>query len=272
MARPVLIYDGDCGFCRYWVERWKHVTRGRVDYEPSETAAPRFPAIPSQRFVESVVYVGSDGSVSYAAEAVFRALAQAPRGGLWLAAYRRVPGFRPLAEALYATVARNRFIFSRATRVLWGADPRPAEHRLLRTCVLGGIGVTYLIAFLSLWVQIDGLIGSNGVLPVAPWLDAVGRQLGSRAWVEAPTLLWLGASDKALHLVCAGGVVASLLLALNVVPAAAALAAWACYLSLFTAGRVFLGFQWDILLLEAGVIAILWAPWGRRPEIGRVHV
>jgi predicted DCC family thiol-disulfide oxidoreductase YuxK len=49
-------------------------------------------------------------SVYRGAEAVFRALAHAPRGGLPLWLYRRVPGFASVAEAVYARVARNRGI------------------------------------------------------------------------------------------------------------------------------------------------------------------
>jgi uncharacterized membrane protein YphA (DoxX/SURF4 family) len=36
---------------------------------------------------------------------------------------------------------------------------------------------------------------------------------------------------------------------------------WACYLSLTTAGQVFLGYQWDALLLETGFLAIFYASW-----------
>jgi hypothetical protein len=101
-------------------------------------------------------------------------------------------------------------------------------------------------------------------LPLAPWLDGIRRQLGHSAWAELPTLFWLGASDAALHLVCGVGAASALLLTANVLAGPAALAAWGCYLSLFAAGRLFLGFQWDLLLLETGVIALLWAPWKLR--------
>ena len=33
-ARPLLLYDGDCGFCRLWVSRWRGITGEHVDYEP----------------------------------------------------------------------------------------------------------------------------------------------------------------------------------------------------------------------------------------------
>jgi hypothetical protein len=44
--------------------------------------------------------------------------------------------------------------------------------------------------------------------------------------------------------------------------AAVLLTAWLCYLTHFVAGQTFYGFQWDILLLEVGAVALLYAPWG----------
>ena len=40
------------------------------------------------------------------------------------------------------------------------------------------------------------------------------------------------------------------------------LTAFICYLSLFLVGQTFLGFQWDIFLLETGASLVLYAPWG----------
>jgi lipase maturation factor 1 len=34
-ARPLLLFDGKCAFCRVWIARWKAMTGDRVDYAPS---------------------------------------------------------------------------------------------------------------------------------------------------------------------------------------------------------------------------------------------
>ena len=39
---------------------------------------------------------------------------------------------------------------------------------------------------------------------------------------------------------------------------------WLFYLSFVVVGQVFLGYQWDSLLLETGLLAVLIAPWGVR--------
>ena len=48
-------------------------------------------------------------------------------------------------------------------------------------------------------------------------------------------------------------------------PRAALAIQWMLYLSLSVAGQDFLSFQWDALLLETGLLAVLWAPTGWRP-------
>ncbi len=147
-----------------------------------------------------------------------------------------------------------------------GDDVR-TDHELVRWGFLRGVALVYLIAFISLWVQIDGLIGSAGVLPVEPWLGALTEHYGTRPLAAVPTLLWANASDRALHAVCAAGTLASLLMLVNLWPRINALLAWVFYVSLTTVGRTFLSFQWDILLLETGVIAVLMAPGGLRPTL-----
>src|SRR5216684_1568440 len=60
-------------------------------------------------------------------------------------------------------------------------------------------------AFLPLWVQVQGLIGSHGILPFGELLELGRTRLGiSRYWV-LPTVLWMGGGDAALHVVCAAG-------------------------------------------------------------------
>ena len=140
------------------------------------------------------------------------------------------------------------------------------EHALTRALFLRLVGLVYVIAFASLWVQVDGLIGSGGILPAAEFLDGIRAHAGEAVWWALPTLLWIGASDAALHALCGAGLTAALAVIVGAAPALGLAAAWACYLSLVLAGQAFLSFQWDALLLETGFLTLLWAPWSLRPR------
>ena len=108
------------------------------------------------------------------------------------------------------------------------------------------IGFVYLIAFVSLAVQITGLVGEHGLLPVREFLGQIREQHGASAYYSWPTLVWLSPSDAWLTTLCWGGAVVSLLLIAGIVPAATAALLWLLYLSMTVGGpavsRVPVGF------------------------------
>ncbi|MCB1858495.1 MAG: lipase maturation factor family protein [Gammaproteobacteria bacterium] len=130
------------------------------------------------------------------------------------------------------------------------------SHRLTAWLFLRLLALIYFAAFLSLGGQLAGLVGSGGILPVAELLDRAREALGSSAWWRLPTLLWINTSDWSLYLLAAAGCGFSLLLLFAVRQTLALVALFVLYLSLHTAGQVFLNFQWDYLLLETGFLAI----------------
>lgn len=259
--RPLLVFDGACTFCRRWVARWQHATGDRVDYAPSDQVAARFPEIPAEQFKEAVVLIGPDGRVRHGAEAVFGTLAVTSSGAWWLGLYRHVPGFAPLTEFVYRQVARHRNPLSKLTGWLWGPHLVPPGETLTCWIFLRLLAVIYCIAFASLGVQVVGLLGHDGILPARDYLAAVRDHFGSAGYAEVPTLLWWNASDGALLALCVGGATLVVLLLAGVAPVLTLTGLWFGYLSLVSVGQDFLSFQWDSLLLEAGLIAILLAPW-----------
>jgi lipase maturation factor 1 len=259
--KSLLIWDGECHFCRRWIERWREATGDEVDYQTSQDVSDKFPEIPREQFQRTVVLIEPDGAVFTGAEAVFRSL-RCRSSKKWLVwSYYHIPGFAPITEAFYKFTAMNRRLASAMTRLLWGDDVRPPQYFWARRWFLRAVGLIFLIAFVSLWGQIDGLIGSNGITPVAQFLPAVRAQVGDHALSILPTLCWFNSSDAFLHFLCGGGVALSLLLIFGIAPALSLVALVIFYLSLAVAGQTFLSFQWDILLIETGFLAIFLAPW-----------
>jgi len=126
-SKPLLIYDGDCGFCRNWINRWKQMTGEKVDYLPwQDVRMPaEVPEIPPEQFELSVQLADTDGRVYSGAEAVLRSLASGA-GRRWpLRAYQSVPGFAKCVERSYRLVADHRVLFWRLTRLFGG---RNIEH------------------------------------------------------------------------------------------------------------------------------------------------
>jgi predicted DCC family thiol-disulfide oxidoreductase YuxK len=264
--KPLLIWDGECHFCKLWIERWREITAGKVDYATYEQAAHQFPEISVEQFKRAMAFIEPDGEAFFAAEAVYRSLGYRS-SRRWLAwSYDHVPGFAAISETAYKFIARHRGIGSTFTRLLWGKDVRPPAYFWARRWFLRALGLTYLIASISLWVQVDGLVGSNGVSPLNQFLRGVYERFGPRAYSLLPTLCWFDSSNGFLHFLCGGGVVLSLLLILGIAPALSLVVLFVFYLSLTIAGQTFLSFQWDILLLETGFLSIFLAPWRLWPR------
>lgn len=137
-------------------------------------------------------------------------------------------------------------------------------------CFLRLLALIHLIAFVSLWVQLDGLMGPNGVLPATRYFEAVREQIGPAAYHAVPSLCWIFGAGKFLHVLCAAGVGLSLLVFAGIAPAVCLFLLWAAYLSLNCAGQMFFNFQWDTLLLETTLLAVFLAPWSWLP-LWRAH-
>jgi len=118
------------------------------------------------------------------------------------------------------------------------------------------LGIIYLIAFTSLLVQLRGLYGAQGILPIAAYTAGLRRHFGARAWRLYPSLFWLDARDPVLLGAAGAGVALSLLLLAGIAVFPALLLLWLLYLSFTSLGQDFLSFQWDALLLEAGFMTI----------------
>jgi predicted DCC family thiol-disulfide oxidoreductase YuxK len=264
-----MVYDGDCGFCRRWIRRWEALTGDRVSYVPYQDVIEFYPEIPEDRFRNAVQFIETDGSVTEAAEAVCLCLKYSMVRSLPIWLYRTAPGLMSVMEHSYKWVASNRHLLSRISYVFTGEQHGPSTYLISRAVFLRLVGIVYLVAFLSFWAQVDGLIGKDGIMPATAMLEAARAEVGTAAYSGLPTLLWLAPSDATLHLLCGAGSLLSVILILGLIPMPALIALWIIYMSLVVSGQIFMGYQWEILLLETGLLAALMAPLQWRLSLSR---
>jgi len=252
--KAVLIWDGRCGFCRIWVDYWRLLTVDRVEYRTSQDAQDDFKQIPPEAFSEAVQLVRSDGSVASGAAAVFESLGK-------VRLYRMSRIAAAISEACYRFVARRRSLFYQITRFTFGTRIEPARFASTQWLFIRLLALVYAIAFASLGVQVLGLYGAQGILPIRDFLAAIARSFGFTRYFAVPTLFWWGAGDETLvGLSIAGAVMAALLVVTGfrkgIFERLLLILLFLVYLSFSAAGQDFLSFQWDSLLLEAGFLAI----------------
>jgi len=267
--RPLLIFDGESKICCTSIDRWREAAGERIQFAPYQEARAEFPHIAAEEFQHTIYFVDSGGKMSTGAEAFLRAATHCGRRRWLLWLYERLPPLAVAAETLFRIAAASRGPRTVVRRIWYGRDLKPPTYFISSALFLRLLGVVYLVAFVSLWTQIDGLVGDHGILPVSDYLDAVEKHFSeqmppaSAVW-NVPTLAWISPHNGFLHVLCGAGTLLSMMLIVGVLPIPALVLLWLAYLSLYHAGQVFLGFQWDILLLETGFVAVFVAPFAWR--------
>jgi lipase maturation factor 1 len=152
----------------------------------------------------------------------------------------------------------------------WLFDSRygPRGRLIPRWIFLRALAAIYFSAFYSLLFQINGLIGPEGVLPAQKYLSAIAGALGPLRYWYAPSLFWISSSATMLMTVTWIGLIASVIGFLNLWPRLSFFLCFVCFLSFIGASSVFSSYQSDGMLLEAGFIALFFAPRGLLPGWG----
>lgn len=167
-----------------------------------------------------------------------------------------------------STQTTSRQVLRRGLRFLFARNEGVSNHLVARWLFLRSLGLIYFSAFFALLFQVRGLVGARGILPAAEFLVALHRY-GALRFLYAPTLLWVSSSDGMLMAVCWMGLAASLLVVGNVLPRAALMVCFVCFLSFIGVAQDFGQYQSDGMLLEAGFLALFVAPEGVLPGWGR---
>lgn len=122
-VKPLMAWDGNCGFCHYWVLRWKLFTGDSVEYQPYAKVADQFPDIEFRYFQQAVRLIDVDGRIYTGPAAAFRAF-QFGRKYRWLLPLYE--GFKPaefFADHVYRFVSKNRPFMYKVSVALWGRNP-----------------------------------------------------------------------------------------------------------------------------------------------------
>lgn len=122
------------------------------------------------------------------------------------------------------------------------------------------LAISYFFAFFSMSSQILGLYGKNGILSIHQLLGLLKTNMNTERYFHVPSLFWLNSSDLTLKLTCLFGMLAASFAFFGFAQSGMFLVCFVLYLSIVSAGQIFMNYQWDNLLLELGFLAIFFAP------------
>ena len=147
--KPIMAWDGNCGFCKYWVIKWKIMTGEKVHYQPFQEVYHDFPDIDLKYFKQAIRFIDADGRIYTGPAAAFQALHRYGSSWRWvMPIYRHFWPFRFLSDHFYAFVSRHRVRMYNVTIRLFGRNPaRPKYYwaYFLGTLITMALVVSFLL-------------------------------------------------------------------------------------------------------------------------------
>ncbi|SFN58447.1 thiol-disulfide oxidoreductase DCC family protein [Salegentibacter flavus] len=119
---PTMVWDGTCGFCKYWKTRWQLKTKGKIRFVTYQEKACDFPDIPLKEFKKASRLIEPDGSVYSGPDSAYRSIYYTGNEK-WHHWYRKYPWFERFSDLAYNHIAKNRDFYFKITKALFGKDP-----------------------------------------------------------------------------------------------------------------------------------------------------
>jgi len=122
-SKPLMIWDGNCGFCKYWILVWQTKTT-EVDYKTLQDVAAEFPEIPLKEFKKASRFIDTDGQIYSGPDSAFMSMwyFKTPQKH-WHRWYMSSELFQSLCDHGYNFVAKNRPLMMKITLAFWGKNP-----------------------------------------------------------------------------------------------------------------------------------------------------
>ncbi len=120
--QPILIWDGECKFCKWWKTRWEIKTKNQLDFKTYQEVTSQFQDIPLKEFKKASRLIETDGFVYSGPDSAYRSLyiAGNKKWHLW---YSNNAWFEKISDLGYNHIAKNRNFYYKATVILFGKDP-----------------------------------------------------------------------------------------------------------------------------------------------------
>ncbi|MCK9896257.1 thiol-disulfide oxidoreductase DCC family protein [Frankia sp. AgB32] len=107
-ARPLVVFDGDCGFCTTSVRVIRERIRPAVDFEAWQRLDLTAVGLTVDEVTRAVQWVGPDGTRASGAAAFARLLGRAARPWRMVGRVLRMPPVSWIAAGSYRLIANNR--------------------------------------------------------------------------------------------------------------------------------------------------------------------
>lgn len=122
--KPLIIWDGDCDFCRYWILYLKRYTGDSITYAPYQEVHEHFNDIPVEAFEKAVQFVDTAGRVYSGLDSAYRSFYYFEKPVRFLhQLYCRSDLFAQISDGVYFFISNRRPLMYRLTVLFFGKNP-----------------------------------------------------------------------------------------------------------------------------------------------------
>ncbi|WP_339702810.1 DCC1-like thiol-disulfide oxidoreductase family protein [uncultured Marixanthomonas sp.] len=144
-GKPVLVWDGECGFCKYWVTRWQSLTRNKIEYKTYQEIASQFHDIPLKEFKKASRLIETNGKIYSGPDSAYRSYTYSTKNLPWHSWYCNYSWFTKLSDHGYNYIAKHRPFFFKLTTLSFGKNPEALKpYWLLYLLIL--LAVFYVLS------------------------------------------------------------------------------------------------------------------------------
>ncbi|HBC04118.1 MAG: thiol-disulfide oxidoreductase [Aequorivita sp.] len=123
--KPTMVWDGECGFCNYWITRWKSKTENRIHYKTFQEVSDKYPDIPLKEFKKASRLIEKDGQVYSGPNSAYRSFLYFKKPNVkWHRWYSENRWFNYLSDHIYNYIAKHRSFMFTLTKILFGKNPK----------------------------------------------------------------------------------------------------------------------------------------------------
>ncbi|MDN3725462.1 DCC1-like thiol-disulfide oxidoreductase family protein [Aequorivita sp. SDUM287046] len=124
LEKPMMVWDGECGFCKYWITHWKSKTADRLDYRTYQEVAGNFPDIPLKEFKKASRLIELDGTVYSGPDSAYKSFTYFKTEDFrWHRWYSKDNWFTWLSDRGYNFIAKHRSFMFPLSKIFFGKNP-----------------------------------------------------------------------------------------------------------------------------------------------------
>lgn len=147
--KPMMVWDGECGFCKYWIINWKSKTDDRIDYRTFQDVAIRFKDIPLKEFKKASRLIEPNGSVFSGPDSAYRSFLYFKNNkSPWHRWYSQHKIFNFISDHTYNSIAKNRSFMFSLTKLFFGNNPENIKPYWLLLIIMIFTALYLLLKFL----------------------------------------------------------------------------------------------------------------------------